>query len=142
MGVLKKGPSPFSIAILKAAPFGALGRRPPHPCRKPLEPRIFPKISMIGSWNSNLTIPVLTSPSQSGWPARMVGPSKYTDRVIEEYRKFLYLLASAGHPVTPSDQVDQAWHLHLTYTRSYWEDLCEKTIGKPLHHGPTKGGAE
>ena len=46
----------------------------------------------------------------------------------------------AGHPVTPSDQVDQAWHLHLTYTQSYWNDLCRDLLGRPLHHGPTRGG--
>ncbi|MEZ6016229.1 MAG: hypothetical protein R3F49_14005 [Planctomycetota bacterium] len=61
-------------------------------------------------------------------------------RVIEEYRRFLYLCCAAGHPVTPSDEVDQAWHLHLCYTRSYWEDLCSETLGRPVHHGPTRGG--
>ena len=60
--------------------------------------------------------------------------------VDQEYRKFLFLMLEAGHPVTPSDQVDQAWHLHLIYTRSYWHDLCEKIAGRPLHHGPTAGG--
>ena len=63
-------------------------------------------------------------------------------RVVEEYRRFLFLAMQAGHPVTPSDQVDQAWHLHLVYTRSYWEDLCAGVLGQPLHHGPTKGGAD
>jgi hypothetical protein len=47
--------------------------------------------------------------------------SGYAQRVIEEYKKFAFLAVAAGHPVTPSDQVDQVWHLHLTYTRSYWE---------------------
>lgn len=61
-------------------------------------------------------------------------------RVNDEYRKFLFLLIHAGHPVTPSDQVDQAWHLHLLYTRSYWDDLCGRLINRPLHHGPTAGG--
>ena len=61
-------------------------------------------------------------------------------RVVEEYRRFLFLACSAGHPVTPSDAVDQAWHLHLAYTRSYWEDLCGEVLGRPLHHGPTRGG--
>lgn len=61
-------------------------------------------------------------------------------RVIEEYKRFVFLAMVAGHKVTPSDQVDQAWHLHLTYTRSYWEDLCGKVLKTPLHHGPTRGG--
>jgi hypothetical protein len=61
-------------------------------------------------------------------------------RVVNEYKKFLFLAACAGHPVTPSDAVDQAWHLHLVYTESYWTDHCREILGRPLHHGPTKGG--
>lgn len=61
-------------------------------------------------------------------------------RVIGEYKRFCFLAATAGHPVTPSDAVDQAWHLHLTYSRDYWERFCPDIIGRPLHHGPTKGG--
>ncbi|MEO0455971.1 MAG: hypothetical protein AAF152_05215, partial [Cyanobacteria bacterium P01_A01_bin.114] len=38
----------------------------------------------------------------------------YAQEVIEEYKKFAFLAVAAGHPVTPSDHVDQAWHLHLT----------------------------
>lgn len=65
----------------------------------------------------------------------------FAHRVIEEYRRFVYLAMTAGHPVTPSEQVDQAWHLHLTCTRSYWERLCGEVLGRPLHHEPTRGGA-
>ena len=62
-------------------------------------------------------------------------------RVVEEYKRFLFLAMCAGHPVTPSDEVDQAWHLHLVYTRSYWDELCADVLRAPLHHGPTRGGA-
>lgn len=62
-------------------------------------------------------------------------------RVIGEYKRFLFLVATSGHFCTPSDAVDQAWHLHLCYTRSYWHDLCRDVIGREIHHGPTKGGA-
>ncbi len=72
---------------------------------------------------------------ENGWS------EAYAAHVIEEYRRFLYLCCEAGHPVTPSDEVDQAWHLHLCYTRSYWDDLCQDTLGRKIHHGPTKGGA-
>ncbi|MGL5097229.1 MAG: glycine-rich domain-containing protein, partial [Planctomycetia bacterium] len=65
----------------------------------------------------------------------------YARRVVVEYRKFLFLAAVADGPVCPSDAVDQAWHLHLVYTRSYWDDLCGRVLKFPLHHGPTKGGA-
>lgn len=64
----------------------------------------------------------------------------YALRVIDEYKRFVYLAMVAGHEVTPSDEVDQAWHLHMTYTRDYWGPFTE-VLGKPLHHGPTRGGA-
>lgn len=68
-------------------------------------------------------------------------PLPFARRVADEYRRFLFLARLAGHPVTPSDQVDQAWHLHLLDSESYWEDLCRGVLGRPLHHGPTRGGA-
>lgn len=64
----------------------------------------------------------------------------YTKRVILEYKKFIYLCCITDHQITPSDSVDQVWHLHLTYTHSYWNELCQKTLGRNLHHHPTKGG--
>lgn len=67
--------------------------------------------------------------------------AKYTQRVIDEYKKFAFLAVVAGHPMTPSDQVDQAWHLHLVYTRSYWGEFCPNVLQTPLHHGPTRGGS-
>ncbi|MBL4755545.1 MAG: hypothetical protein JKY52_18365 [Flavobacteriales bacterium] len=65
---------------------------------------------------------------------------QYAVRTIEEYKKFVFLICIADHPLTPSDQVDQVWHLHLIYTESYWIDLCKHTINRDIHHGPTKGG--
>src|SRR3954462_13658754 len=55
--------------------------------------------------------------------------NEFAARVTKEYRRFLYLAARADHPVTPSDTVDLAWHLHLIYTRHYWEELCSKILG-------------
>ena len=66
----------------------------------------------------------------------------YTQRVIKEYKKFLFLAIVADHPVTPSNAVDQAWHLHLTYTHSYWDDLCAQILPRSLHHHPTHGGQQ
>ena len=64
----------------------------------------------------------------------------HAERVIGEYRRFCYLAVTAGHDVTPSDAVDQAWHLHLTYSRDYWEVFCPDVLRADLHHGPTAGG--
>ena len=61
-------------------------------------------------------------------------------KVIVEYKRFCFLAVVAGHPVSPSDAVDQAWHLHLIYTRNYWDDWCGKVLRTPLHHGPSHGG--
>lgn len=72
---------------------------------------------------------------ENGWSAN------FADRVVREYKRFLFLAMEAGHPVTPSEAVDQAWHLHLLYTRHYWEVTCRDLLGRPLHHGPTRGGA-
>ncbi|MCZ2344047.1 MAG: TIGR04222 domain-containing membrane protein [Bacteroidales bacterium] len=70
---------------------------------------------------------------ENGWTRR------YAERVIQEYKRFAFLAVTAG-PVCPSEDVDQAWHLHLTYTRSYWKRFCGEVLGAPLHHEPTKGG--
>ncbi|MEL6538087.1 MAG: hypothetical protein AAFQ98_21900 [Bacteroidota bacterium] len=73
---------------------------------------------------------------ENGWPLA------YAHRVLMEYKRFMFLICVVDHPLTPSDQVDQAWHLHLLYTQSYWQDFCKKTLGREVHHGPTKGGQE
>lgn len=89
---------------------------------------------------------VITPPSNSlTFEARLAREQAWSlDRglaVVEEYRKFLYLLLTCSHPVTPSEDVDAAWHLHLLYTRSYYEDLCQNIAGFLIHHQPTAGGA-
>lgn len=72
---------------------------------------------------------------ENGWsPA-------FAERAVAEYRRFVWLAMRAGHPVTPSPAVDEVWHLHLCYTHSYWDELCGGVLGRPLHHGPTRGGA-
>jgi hypothetical protein len=72
---------------------------------------------------------------ETGWtPA-------FADQAIQEYRRFLYLAVRAGHPVTPSQEVDEVWHLHLMYTRHYWGVLCRDVLQTDLHHGPSLGGA-
>lgn len=66
----------------------------------------------------------------------------YAGRAFYEYKRFMLLAVLAGHPVTPSEEVDHVWHLHLLYTRSYWHDLCRDVLGQEVHHGPTQGGEQ
>lgn len=73
---------------------------------------------------------------ENGWPLR------FALRAVQEYKRFMLLLCVAEHPLTPSDQVDQVWHLHLLYTHSYWEEFCPQVLGRTVHHGPTRGGAQ
>ena len=61
-------------------------------------------------------------------------------RSIVEYKKFIFLICNSNQPLTPSDEVDQVWHLHLLYTHSYWKEFCGAVLKKEIHHGPTKGG--
>ena len=71
---------------------------------------------------------------EQGWRA------DHAARVIVEYKRFAFLAVTAGQEMTPSDPVDQAWHLHLTYTRDYWDRFCPEVLGCKLHHGSTAGG--
>ena len=63
---------------------------------------------------------------------------EYIDRLIEEYKKFLYLSTVVDFKVTPSFPIDQAWHSHILFTRSYM-NYCETYLGGYFHHGPGDG---
>jgi hypothetical protein len=62
----------------------------------------------------------------------------FAERVADEYCGFLYLAATAGVEVTPSETVDRAWHLHLEWPH-YRDVLCRQMIGRPLEHRPGTG---
>ena len=61
--------------------------------------------------------------------------SDYTDRVVLEYKKFMYLAATSDRMVSPSEVVDSVWHQHLVFTQSY-QSFCER-LGKPIQHIPS-----
>jgi hypothetical protein len=97
-------------------------------------------------WNALLSYKIGPADAAFSFSARLARDNGWTaemaERVISEYKRFCFLVVTVNHPVTPSDAVDQAWHLHLTYTRDYWERFCPQVLGRPLHHGPTAGGAD
>lgn len=66
--------------------------------------------------------------------------AEFTQRAIEEYKKFILLCCISEKGASPSQTVDEVWHLHLTYTQSYWIDFCRNTLGKDIHHHPSAGG--
>ncbi len=73
---------------------------------------------------------------EQGWTPQ------FTNRAIEEYKRFCYLAVVSGHPVSPSEVVDEVWHLHLTYSENYWRIFCPDILQMPFHHHPSKGGAD
>lgn len=95
-------------------------------------------------WQALETFKIGSSDATLTFAARLARENRWSvghaERVIDEYKRFCFLAVTAGHEVTPSDAVDQAWHLHLAYTRDYWERFCPDVLGMPLHHGPTAGG--
>lgn len=64
----------------------------------------------------------------------------FTNRAIEEYKKFIFLCCISPTGASPSPVVDEVWHMHLTYTDNYWNEFCKKTLSKEIHHHPSKGG--
>jgi len=87
-----------------------------------------------------LTFPLDTTPGKPSFEDRLRlscgWTPEYTRRVILEYRRFLYLVAVTQEPLVPSADIDQVWQMHLSYTQSYWEELCMKILQRPLHHHP------
>ena len=74
--------------------------------------------------------------------AKETGWSKtFTLRAIAEYKRFCYLAIVGGHPVAPSEVVDEVWHMHLIYSHEYWNNFCPNILGKPFHHFPSTGGS-
>lgn len=71
--------------------------------------------------------------TENGWTPERAGT------VYAEYLRFLLMAWMSPTMVVPSRDVDQAWHLHLTCTRHYWDVMCGEILRKPLHHDPAMG---
>ncbi|MEM7167986.1 MAG: hypothetical protein AAF581_21210 [Planctomycetota bacterium] len=89
----------------------------------------------LGPAEAGLSFEKRLARENDGWS------EQFATRVCREYRRFVLLCHLSGRPLTPSDAVDQAWHLHLCYSRSYWHRMCRDVLGVPLHHEPTRGGS-
>lgn len=58
-------------------------------------------------------------------------------KLVKEAKRMLYLSASEGVVVSPSEVVDHAWHEMMLFTR-YYQQYAD-FIGKFIHHDPTPG---
>ncbi len=63
----------------------------------------------------------------------------FTQKAIEEYKKFIYLCCIIPDGASPSEVIDKVWHMHLIYTQNYWEEFCPNILRQKLHHHPSGG---
>ena len=77
--------------------------------------------------------------SEYGFATRLAKENKwtknFTKQAILEYKKFMYLAATANAMVSPSEIVDIVWHQHLIFTQSY-KDFGQ-LLGKKIEHIPS-----
>lgn len=60
-------------------------------------------------------------------------------RAVHEYLRYCVVAAQLGGRAVPSPWVDEVWHLHLIWTRDYWDDFCPQRLGFAFHHQPARG---
>lgn len=61
--------------------------------------------------------------SENGWSLR------YAKQIYFEYIRFVWLAKKSHSRIVPSKRVDRVWHLHMTFTKSYWHDFCQDILG-------------
>ena len=104
--------------------------------RKPSDPELWNRIQAYDLDSPSVSLPFSARLArENGWTL------EFSRQAIEEYKKFIYLICVSNETLTPSQEVDEVWHLHLVYTRGYWDDFCAATLGREIHHTPTEGGA-
>ncbi|MFO8127477.1 glycine-rich domain-containing protein [Yoonia sp.] len=54
--------------------------------------------------------------------------------LVEEYRRFIFLVGSTGETLAPSPIVDVVWQMHAEDKKAYFEDFCLRVIGRTIHH--------
>lgn len=59
------------------------------------------------------------------------------DNLVKEAKRMLYLSVVTKQPISPSQDVDMAWHEMLMFTRFYRQ--FADFIGGFIHHDPTPG---
>ncbi len=59
---------------------------------------------------------------------------------IIEYKKFIFLIFAfyTDRIMSPSEIVDQVWHLHMQFVEDFQRDVCSINV---IHHFPSKGGS-
>ena len=88
------------------------------------------KLNVMGMQGAQNLAPVMEMmQKQMGWTSEMA------QRVIEEYRKFLFLAMRAGHQVIPPGVINDVWMQHMQNAQNYWEQLGQMITAKPVAGG-------
>ena len=102
------------------------------------------KSEQLKLWQQIATFPLDDPNAARPFSVKLADENRWTkeetQRKIVEYKKFLFLCVTLPNGASPSPEVDIVWHLHLTYTENYWQQLCQNVLGIQLHHHPSKGG--
>jgi len=66
------------------------------------------------------------------------GDPRLLELIEIRYRRFLYLVATTGEELVPSEDIDELWHIHILDTIKYRND-CQNIFGFFLDHFPYFG---
>ena len=90
-------------------------------------------------WDKILAFQFDQTDEEYGFTTRLAYENSWTINfaklAILEYKKFMFLAATAREMVSPSEVVDIVWHQHLIYSHSY-KNLCQ-ILGKNIEHIPS-----
>ncbi len=91
-------------------------------------------------WNSVESFSLDNNPNDPyNFSIRLAFENKWseyiTQQAILEYKKFMFLAATSGNMVSPSEVVDIVWHQHLLFSQSY--DAFCSLLGKRIDHVPS-----
>lgn len=90
------------------------------------------RLSAIAEWD--LTRVSRRAQRKLGWS------NEYRDRVEEEYRRFLGLIAlSPSTSYGMAGDVDHVWHEHILDTQDYFR-MCKEVFSSLVHHCPNDDG--
>ena len=88
------------------------------------------KLNMMNAQGLQAFAPVMQMvEKQMGANAEMAG------RIIEEYRKFLFLAMRSGHQVIPPGVINDVWMMHMQNAQNFWENLGQMITERPVAGG-------
>ena len=88
------------------------------------------KLNMMNAQGLQAFAPVMKMVEQ-----QMGANAETSARIIEEYRKFLFLAMRAGHQVIPPGTINDVWMMHMQNAQNFWENLGQMITERPVAGG-------